>query len=273
MVGVAHEFAPDGTQIGRATLWDQQGNATKITGLGDLFANPWGINSSGTYVGLTRVVIGPNAGQRGTFVGRDGWAVPMSYPGYDLTRAYDINDDGWIVGVYNQPGTFTPHRGYVAKAFDTEIRDLGLLDDPLVNGVWPHEINNAGEIVGAATSGNAFRIALYWPAGATEPIDLNTVVSIPGETRLVEAMDINNSGQILARGFNGYYILTPRRLPVLHDPYLNAAGLEGAGPISSAYSTVARVPEPVAGATAICGTVAALARRRGRYPRTAMHGR
>jgi hypothetical protein len=171
----------------------------------------------------------------------------MSYPGYDLTRAYDINDEGWIVGVYNQPGTFTPHRGYVAKAFDTEIRDLGLLDDPLVNGVWPHEINNAGEIVGAATSGNAFRIAVYWPPEATEPIDLNTLVSIPGETRLVEAMDINNAGQILTRGFNGYYILTPRHpLPTVHpDQWI---GGFDAAPVAHPIS--GRIPEP--GGAAVC---------------------
>jgi hypothetical protein len=32
---------------------------------------------------------------------------------------------------------------------------------------------------------------------------------------LVEAMDINNAGQILARGFNGYYIFTPVPEPAL----------------------------------------------------------
>jgi hypothetical protein len=39
-------------------------------------------------------------------------------------------------------------------------------------------------------------------------------VNTPGET-LVEAMDINNSSQILTRGLNGHYILTPIPKPAL----------------------------------------------------------
>jgi hypothetical protein len=50
--------------------------------------------------------------------------------------------------------------------------------------------------------------------GDTQPTDLNTLVNIPNET-LVDAMDINNAGQILARGFNGYYIFTPIPEPAM----------------------------------------------------------
>ena len=138
------------------------------------------------------------------FVGRDGSAELMDYPDFAVQRAFDINDDDWIVGSW-LPGAGLPERAYVAKAFGDEIRDLGLF--PGVGGAIARAINNAGEIVGAASQGTDVR-ALYWPAGATQPTDLNTLVDLPGVT-LLSAMDINNAGQILARGFGGYYILTP----------------------------------------------------------------
>ena len=55
--------------------------------------------------------------------------------------------------------------------------------------------------------------ALIWPAGATEPMDLNAFVDIPGVT-LIHAYRINNAGQILAEGLSdtgnyAYYVLTP----------------------------------------------------------------
>ena len=96
-------------------------------------------------------------------------------------------------------------RGYIAKAFGDEFHDLGLF--PGYAGTLPFAINNQGTIVGGALNGTT-ELALIWPAGSLTPIDFNTLVNLPGET-LVEAMDINNAGQILARGFNGYYIFTP----------------------------------------------------------------
>jgi hypothetical protein len=190
--------------IHRVTLWDADGtNPRVVTGLEGLASRCNAVNALGVYVGTVRPTSPPFV--LGGFVGRDGMADVMAYPGFDISRATDVNDSNWIVGTY-RPSAGVAERGYIALAFDDEIRDLGLM--PGFPGVQPQAINNLGVIVGTALQGGTGARALYWPPGATQPLDFNTMVNLPGET-LVEAMDINNAGQILARGFNGYYIFTP----------------------------------------------------------------
>jgi len=186
--------------VPRATLWDiATGSPQLVTGLPDLGTRINSINSSGVYVGTSFVYSGPQFGRLGAFYGRDGTAAVMNYPGFNITRAGDINDSNWMVGTHRPAGA-TVDRAYMAKAFSEEIYDLGLLAG--FPGASAQAINAEGTIVGSALAGTNVR-ALIWPAGATEPIDFNTLVNLPGET-LVQCQDINNSGQILARGFNGY---------------------------------------------------------------------
>jgi len=215
--------------VGRVTLWDGDGsNPRVVTGLGDVASRPAAINAAGVYVGTSNPPQGPYIG-RG-FIGQDGTATFMNYPGFNILGGTDINDAGWLVGPHTEDN-FASIRGCIAKAFDAEIHDLGLLPG-YPQGVLPQAINNAGVIVGTAFQGGTYARALYWPPGATSPTDFNLMVNI--NDTLVEAMDINNAGQILARGFNGYYIFTP-------------------------------VPEPAtAGLIALLAPAAAMFRRRGR---------
>lgn len=188
----------------RATIWDASG-ARLVTGIPDVKSGCFAINSSGVYVGgLSLRAPGGGIVNRG-FIGRDGSGEVLEHDDYEITRANDINGANLIIGQWTPDGGLTP-RGFLAEAFGDEIVDLGLLAG--FDGVIPRAINDSGEIVGSASQGGTGARALYWPAGATQPTDLNTLVDLPGVT-LLSAMDINNAGQILTRGTGGYYILTP----------------------------------------------------------------
>jgi hypothetical protein len=201
----------DGSYLARLTLWDVDGSPHRPTGLDEprRFTRVQSMNRAGVYVGNTLDrAISPTRPQG--FVGQGLSAQILSFPGFDVRNALDVNDENWIVGGWSPDGV--TDRGFVGRAFTNEARDLGLL--PGYPEVFPKGINNHGEIVGTASLGVTTDIALYWPAGVAAPIDLNTLVTIPGEPRLVEAMDINDAGQILARGTGGYYIFTPLPEPI-----------------------------------------------------------
>jgi hypothetical protein len=225
LVGDTGEPDPiGGGYMARVTVWDASGTAHRVGGLDGArrFARAVAVSSTGLYVGHTWDGASSPIRPQG-FVGQGLNARILVYPDMEVRNASDVNAEGWVVGGWTPDGA--TDRGFVGRASGTDARDLGMLTG--YPELFPKGINDGGEIVGAASLGVTFDVALYWPPGVTEPIDLNTLVSIPGEPRLVEAMDINNAGQILARGFNGYYILTP-------VPEPSAFALVGLGVIACA---------------------------------------
>ena len=80
---------------------------------------------------------------------------------------------------------------------------------PGAEGMSATSINNDRTVAGYSLRGGSRDKAVIWPNGSVDPIDLNLVTDLPPDTRLVEARDINDAGQILAVGNNSYYVLTP----------------------------------------------------------------
>jgi len=150
----------------------------------------------------------------GGFIGRNGTATRLAFPGFPETRGFEINDTGWFTGLWESSGVHL--RGYKARInLDTgaqEIHDLGLF--PGTEQTLAQAINNDGAIVGGAVGGPFGDVvnALIWPAGSLTPLDLNLFVDIPNVT-LLDAYRINNAGQILAEGLGpdgfSYYRLDP----------------------------------------------------------------
>jgi hypothetical protein len=212
-IDFGHTFQPTGVpgeNRSVPTIWDQNG-ARLVQGTEGVDAFARGINLHGTYVGIT---LDFSLGTRGGFIGRDGSAMQLNFPGFPETRVYEINDSDEFVGVY-EPVNNQIVRGYVATHnLDTgaqTIRDLGLF--PGYNQTWVYANNNAGYIVGGAYTGIDFDRALIWLPGSDTPLDLNTMVDLPGVT-LIDAYRINNAGQILAEarldaGGFAYYRLDP----------------------------------------------------------------
>jgi hypothetical protein len=224
--GTTYELV-DEMYIGRATIWGQARTPIRLPNLGQLHSTVWDINVHGAYVGVTvDLITGSLAG--GGFVGQNGGATVLEYAGFPGTRGFEINDDGWIVGVW--AGAAGGRRGYVARG--DEIHDLGLF--PGFGETWAGAINNAGTVVGAAANfGPDFERALIWPNGSLVPLDLNQfILNLPPGVTLIDAREINNAGQILGTGFSAatgyaYYVLTP-------VPEPSAAAVLGIGAISVA---------------------------------------
>ena len=196
-----------------ATIWDNEG-LTVISGLAGIDSYAQSVNVGGTYLGATVDTSNPSDYEFGGFIGRDGTAVRLNFPGFTETRAFEINDDGWFTGVWEP--AFATQRGYLARwDLDTgerEIHDLGIF--PGYDETWAYAINNDRTVVGGAQHlGGDFDRALIWWQGSLTPQDLNLFVDIP-EATLIDAYRINNAGQILAEarlhaGGYAYYVLTP----------------------------------------------------------------
>jgi hypothetical protein len=208
IVGETYDLV-DQTYRGRATVWDSAGVPHRVTGIDTDYSRINDINAAGHYVGTT-IQLTATGGVFGGFVGRGGSATRLDYPGFPETRAFEINDEGWIVGFWKGPGG--ARRGYIARG--DEIRDLGLY--PGYAETWTIANNNEGTVVGAAANfGADFERALIWPNGSLVPLDLNQfIVDLPAGVTLIDAYQINNAGQILGTGFSpasgyAYYVLTP----------------------------------------------------------------
>lgn len=127
--------------------------------------------------------------------------------GGNFSAAYDINDQGAIVGVStNGSGQFRAVRFAVnAQGIVTARTDLGALPvepvGPAAVAPWSYAyaINNGGWIVGSSSNKG-----VLW-AGA-RMIDLNAAASPPAGWRIMAARDVNGSGDIVgqASGPDGY---------------------------------------------------------------------
>lgn len=187
----------------RATIWDAAGY--------HLLPNLEGVASRCNSINIHGVYVGGTGDFKG-FVGQNGSAQKLNYPGYATTAPFEINDAGWMTGVYlPDPAQFV-RRGFVARAFSDEIYDLGVFPGYVESFIGG--INNSNTIVGAARNSGDYEKALIWLNGSLTPQDLNLMVDIPNVT-LIRGMEVNNAGQILVEGFSeleqefSYYVLTP----------------------------------------------------------------
>jgi probable HAF family extracellular repeat protein len=127
------------------------------------------------------------------------------------TEARDISDNNVVVGSSVNANSFTRAFRYIGTSGMTELPLPS--DAPVSADSEASAINGDGLIVGFVTYGPGDNRAVIWDSdGAT---DLNTFVEndLPAGVTLVDAVDINDSGQILAIGQSGSdrfaFILTP----------------------------------------------------------------
>lgn len=160
-------------------------------------ASAYAINTAGQIVGTYSL----NSGASGTFLYTNGEMTtlpnpPSSRGGFGAA----INDNGEIVG------TLYPSEGsHAAKFSDGAWTDLGNLTGAQGSGATA--INTAGQIVGTAIfppTYKPFRAGKHVPFISTAGglVNLNTLIPSGTGFTLTDAVDINESGQILCDATN-----------------------------------------------------------------------
>jgi len=98
------------------------------------------------------------------------------------------------VGQSHLPGDTTHHAFLWTK--DTGNQDLGTL--PGIPGSLANGSNNKGQVVGFSDDLNRNTVALLWQEGAMT--DLNTLIPSNSHLFMLEALSINDRGQIAGFG-------------------------------------------------------------------------
>jgi probable HAF family extracellular repeat protein len=234
VVGWAENTVPDSTCIFpedtqfRAVLWDLNMDQTLELPpyTGDSSGAATAISDRGHVVGISgdcdqsvgrRTARHAVLWDNGTVkdlgnLGADTWNTPTA-----ITARGDI-----IVGFANSPGADPDDPKFRAwlwterediacsKLPGTDICDLGTLDDNGTAEAWG--VNERGQVVGTSCSPSGNCRAFLWENGEMKDLDL---LKGTYPHQLVNAMDVNNLGQITGRAFTGAefeaFIATPKR--------------------------------------------------------------
>ena len=203
-----------GPQGARGFLWTPKDGFTKLGTLsGGDFSKARGISDNGDIVGSSGSLLGTHA-----VLWTNGNIVDLGLLTGDVTSdAFAINKKGAVVGHSSGPVGIRPFLW-------TANGGMQLL--PALPGGNPVSrafgITDNGDIVGSSGSFQGAR-AVLWSSNGGPAVDLNTLVSVPAGIVLMQAIGMNENGQILVLGrdqadIHGYhegpnrsYLLT--RLP------------------------------------------------------------
>ena len=151
------------------------------------------VNNAGVVVGEFQSSTAP---QRG-FLYRNGAVTLLAQsPTAYLTNARAVSDLGKVVGEGRLAG-FTADHALVYDVATVTITSLGLETTGAFNS-RPNDVNAAGAVVGMMFLGVGEHAFL---ASGGQVLDLNDLLPAGTEWVLQEAMSINDSGQIVGRGY------------------------------------------------------------------------
>jgi probable HAF family extracellular repeat protein len=178
-------------------------------------SNGYAINASGQVTGVgiySNWPTGTPAGSAFAFLYSNGAMTNLGTLGGMASFGQGISNNGLVTGSSLTAGNAAWHAYLYSRG---AMRDLGTLagDD----ASYGQGVNDSGDVVGVSVTGNSsvFRAFLYTNG---QMLDLNTLVTsspLAKDVTLFEAYAINNSGAIVAGGYNptagtdAYYLLTP----------------------------------------------------------------
>ena len=177
-------------QYSRAFLWEN-GIMTNLGTLGG-YSSASAVNNSGDVVGNSYTSISqPTSGPRHSFLWTNGIMTDLGTLGGNDSFAYGINEYCQIVGTSNiTTSDYHPLHAFLWQ--NGTMTDLGTLggSNSLANA-----INDSGQVVGHSNlSGTWESHAFLWENGTM--YDLNDLVGSGSTWTLVDALDINQFGQI-----------------------------------------------------------------------------
>ena len=197
-----------GAAASTAFLWER-GEVTFLDPLPDeeAFAFPVVINNGGVIAGISIA-----GGESRAVIWVNGTVMALTgLEGSDRQQPIDMNDRGQIL----VEARF-PTRGVTLLWDEGQVSELPLVY-PDQNAYTASSINNASDIVGTTFNTNiGTSVATLWRRGTTA-IDLNTLIRTDDPLQpfvtLVAALQINNTGEIVAQGIDS-------RSPGTIQPYL-----------------------------------------------------
>ncbi len=207
-----------GNDLNTATgyVYNPDGTFQVIGKLGYSTSKGTAINASGQVAGLASNGF---YGKGRAFIWDNGTMTNLGLPavantGAEIAAVTGINDQGWVVGSWQNPGTNTNRRGFLYR--NGVMEDLFQLD-PSVTFSDAVDINNLGQIVGRAqVNGVNSDFGFLWDNGTM--YNVKDLVDPGSGWVLTSAQAINDKGQIVGFGYlNGVpenYILTPTLVPV-----------------------------------------------------------
>jgi probable HAF family extracellular repeat protein len=174
--------------------------------LGDTISGANGINDNGQVAGASGTCA---AGPIEAVLCKDGRPIDLgNLGGVTFNIAFAVNNQGQVVGQSDLPGDATHHAFLWQHGV---MSDLGTL--PGLPGSLAASINNTGQVVGFSDDFQGNEVALLWQDGVM--IDLNTRIPAELPVFLLEALGINDRGQItgfmldIPSGEIHGYLLTP----------------------------------------------------------------
>jgi probable HAF family extracellular repeat protein len=194
----------------RAVLW-QNGQAREFPPFpGDTAAAATAINDKGQAVGASGTCAGVAFGAAAhALLWQDGKPIDLGNLGNPFGNiAFAINNRGQIVGQAGVPGKAYHHAFLWQHGTMTDLGTLPGRPQSLANA-----INNTGQVVGFSQDANSNdTVAWLWQNGVIT--NLNTLIPAGSPMFLIEALGINNRGQIIGYGSlpNGQilgYLLAP----------------------------------------------------------------
>ena len=199
-----------------AAVWQPDGSIQQLSPLpGDTVGFAFGINDQGQAIGTTgacsSVSLPPAApgGPHAVLWEADGTPTPLPGLGSTMNLPSSINNAGEVVGGSQSDSDGMIHPVLWTK--DRQIHDLGLYPGSFLStAVCCHAINDRGQVVGFAISGDGSQVPLLWlpdptrqsPSGyqARVMFDLNTLIPGNSPWLLLATASINNAGQIVGYG-------------------------------------------------------------------------
>ena len=203
MVAGAHSLGANPSQPS-AYMWTAEDGFTYLGVMNGPYSQAYHIGPAGHVTGWTGSILDQRA-----FVWHEGeLTILPPTPGGIASSAGGITADGLLVGTGRLPQPSGIDRGIGFLWRDG--RFLRLIDPlPGYDTSGAGDINSAHQVTGLSMSlANANdRRGFLWQHGVTH--DLNDLVP-PGTSRIQKASDINDRGQIIARGYDGHaFLLTP----------------------------------------------------------------
>lgn len=172
----------------RAVAWSPGGEVTALAGTASIVSRAYGVNASGTAVG----VVGSSTARRGTvWPSAGGSEILAPLQGFDASEAAAINARGDAVGFST---TAAENRRATLWPAGRPPVDLGILPGGTLSQA--SGINASGVIVGWSTSTTGQRACIWTSAGLQ---DLNAIASVPGIV-FTKAVGVNDAGSIVALG-------------------------------------------------------------------------